>query len=281
MGAQRCGHVCCLAKGMRKSTLLLVAGLLVRASFLSAAPLTEAHVTKIIQDVRVTDPAKGTHAAAINERITEEIGLQTGIKSRSELLFQDNTLTRIGPETSFSFKAGTRDVTLRQGTMLLQVPNGLGGARIRTAAVTAAITGTTIMVQYTPAKHIKVLVLEGSLRLSLNNNPGQSVVLRPGRMVTMPPDAKRIPDPVTVDLRRLMQTSSLVKMAKEGELDLPSVGLIEREIAQQDRQREAGRLTAANLVSSGFGPEQIFERVDQRKLVPAESKPTFSTRPHH
>jgi FecR protein len=265
---------------MRKSTFLIVATILLNASFLSAGPLTEAHVTKIIQDVRVTDPAKGTHAAAINERITEEVGLKTGVKSRSELLFQDNTLTRIGPETSFSFKAGTRDLTLIQGTMLIHVPKGLGGAKIQTAAVTAAITGTTIMVQYTPAKRIKVLVLEGSLRLSTNNALGHSVVLRPGQVVTMRPDAKRIPDPINVDLRRIMRTSSLVKMAKKGESDLPSIELIEKEIVQQDREREAGRLTATNLVSSGFGSEQILNRVDQRKLVTtAPSKPTFSTRP--
>src|SRR3954470_3315802 len=195
---------------MRKSTLLVLATILVSASLLPAAPLTEAHVTKIIREVRVTDPAKGTHDAAINERIAEEIGLKTGVKSRSELLFQDNTLTRIGPETSFSFKAGTRDLTLRQGTMLLQVPKGLGGAKIQTAAVTAAITGTTIMIQYTPARQIRVLVLEGSLRLFMNNTPGKSVLLRPGQMVRMRPDAKRIPEPVTVDLRQVMQTSSLV-----------------------------------------------------------------------
>jgi hypothetical protein len=95
----------------------------------------------------------------------------------------------------------------------------------------------------------------------------------------MRPDAKRIPHPVTVDLRRVIRTSSLVKMAKKGESDLPSLELIEKEMAQQDHEREAGRLTATNLVSSGFGPEQNFDRVDQRRLVPAESKPTFSTRP--
>ena len=52
--------------------------------------------------------------------------------------------------------------------MLLQVPKGIGGAKIRTAAVTASITGTTIMMEYHPKKSIKVLVLEGSLRLSVN-----------------------------------------------------------------------------------------------------------------
>ena len=243
---------------MLKSTLLILAPVLVAASLLQAGPLTEARVTKIVRDVRVIDPAKGTHAAAINETIKDEIGLKTGVKSRSELLFQDNTLTRIGPETSFSFKAGTRDLTLKQGTMLIQVPKGLGGAKIRTAAVTAAITGTTIMVGYTPTKHIKVLVLEGSMRLSVNGTLGDSVLLQAGRMVTMRPDAKRIPDPVTVDLRRVMQTSSLVKMAKKGDRDLPSAGLIEKEIAQQDHERAKGGLTETNRIVSGFGTNEMF-----------------------
>jgi ferric-dicitrate binding protein FerR (iron transport regulator) len=135
------------------------------ASF--AGPLTQAQVTKIINRVEVVDPAKGVHAAKLQETIKDQIELKTGVKSRSELLFQDNTLTRIGPETTFSFKAGTRDLTLEKGTMLLQVPKGLGGTKIRTAAITAAITGTAIMVEYTPGKNFKVLVLEGSLRLSV------------------------------------------------------------------------------------------------------------------
>ena len=272
---------------MIKSPLLALAAALVVASPLQAAPLSEAHVTKIVRDVRVIDPVKGAHAAAIHETIKDEIGLKTGVKSRSELLFQDNTLTRIGPETSFSFKTGTRDLTLEQGTMLLQVPKGLGGAKIHTAAVTAAITGTTILVGYTPGKQIKVLVLEGSLRLSVNRTLGDSVLLTAGRMVTMRPDAKHIPEPVTVDLREVMNTSSLVKMAKEGEMDLPSVSLIDKEIAQQDGERKKGRLTATKLVSSGpddirFSPQQIFGSVDQRASVPKPSESTsFSTRGSH
>lgn len=235
---------------MLGSTLPALAAVFVSTSLLQAGPLTEAHVTKIINDVRVIDPAKGTHAAAINEKIRDEIGLKTGVKSRSELLFQDNTLTRIGPETSFSFKAGTRDLTLEQGTMLLQVPKGLGGAKIRTAAVTAALTGTTIMVQYTRAKHVKVLVLEGSLRLSVNGTFGDSVLLKAGRMVLMRPDAKRIPAPVAVDLRQVMKTSSLVKMAKKG-TDLPSADLIAKEIEKQKPERAKGGLIATNFVITG------------------------------
>src|ERR1044071_5431552 len=131
---------------MRNSLLLGCFLLLVPG--LKSAPLTEARVTKIINVVEVVDPAKGAHPAALSELIKDDLGLRTGSKSRSELMFDDNTLTRIGPETYFSFKSGSRDLTLEQGTLLLQVPKGIGGAKIHTAAVTASITGTTIMMEY-------------------------------------------------------------------------------------------------------------------------------------
>src|SRR5256886_5323007 len=175
-----------------------------------AGPLTSAEVTKIINRVSVVDPAKGGHPAMLRDVIKDDLGLQTAAKSRSELLFQDNTLTRIGAETFFSFKTGTRDMTLEKGSMLLQVPKGLGGAKIHTAAVTAAITGTTIMMEYSPGKYLKVLVLEGGLRLSRNGFFSDSVVLRPGKMVIMRPDAKKIPDPIDVDLAEIVKTSTLV-----------------------------------------------------------------------
>src|SRR5437667_12832063 len=206
----------------------------------AAAPLSSAEVTKIINRVSVIDPAKGGHPAVLRDVIKDDLGLQTGTKSRSELLFQDNTLTRIGAETFFSFKTGSRDMTLEKGSMLLQVPKGLGGAKIHTAAVTAAITGTTIMMEYVPKHDIKVLVLEGSLRLSVNGRFGDSLLLTPGRMVIMRPDAKRIPDPVTVDLKHVVQTSTLVNMhqGKKGKTaPLQSLALINKEIAQQEKDK--------------------------------------------
>src|SRR5262245_14567346 len=117
---------------MRSASIVCLAILL--AASAQAGALTEARVTKIINVVDVVDPAKGARPASLNDIIKDQIGLRTGAKSRSELIFEDNTLTRIGPETFFSFKSGTRDLTLGQGTLLLQVPKGIGGARIRTAA---------------------------------------------------------------------------------------------------------------------------------------------------
>src|SRR5438105_6817846 len=225
-----------------------------------AGPLTSAEITKIINRVNVIDPAKGGHAAALRDVIKDDLGLQTGTKSRSELLFQDNTLTRIGAETFFSFKTGTRDMTLEKGSMLLQVPKGLGGATIHTAAVTAAITGTTIMMEYSPGQYLKVLVLEGSLRLSRNGSFGDSLVLHPGKMVIMRPDAKKIPDPIDIDLAEIVRTSTLVNFP--GSNILPSMALIQAAISDQAKEVAKGTLVPTNLVM-GHGTKVVLASNDQ------------------
>src|SRR5437763_7900006 len=225
-----------------------------------AGPLTTAEVTKIINRVSVIEPAKGDRPAPVRDVIKDDLGLQTGARSRSELLFQDNTLTRLGAETFFSFKTGTRDLTLEKGSMLLQVPKGLGGAKIHTAAVTAAITGTTIMMEYSPRQYLKVLVLEGSLRLSRNGSFSDSLVLHPGKMVIMRPDAKKIPDPIDVDLAQIVRTSTLVNFP--GTNILPSMPLIQAAINDQAKELAKGTLVATNLVM-GHGTNVVLASNDQ------------------
>src|SRR3984893_14388801 len=234
--------------------------LIFSAQIATAGPLTEAQVTKIINQVSLVDPQSGERPAVVRDVVKDDLGVETGVKSRSELLFQDNTLTRLGAETFFSFRTGTRDLTLEKGSMLLQVPKCLGGAKIHTAAVTAAITGTTIMMEYIPAKYIKVMVLEGSLRLSRNGLLGDSVVLTAGKMVIMRPDAKNIPEPVNVDLQHVVQTSTLVNFP--GAEPLPSTNLIQAAIADQQQQLANTNLIPTNLVI-GKGTNVIVATNDQ------------------
>ena len=144
--------------------------------------------------------------------------------------------------------------------MLLQVPKGLGGAKIHTAAVTAAITGTTIMMEYSPGQYLKVLVLEGSLRLSRNGSFGNSFVLRPGKMVIMRPDAKTIPDPIDVDLAQIVRTSALANFP--GKNILPSMPLIQAAIADQARELKQGTLVPTNLVM-GHGTTVVLASNNQ------------------
>jgi hypothetical protein len=220
-------------------------------------PLEEATLTRIVNDVRVFDPKKGTSPARVSQTIKDDMGVKTGVKSRAELLFQDNTLTRLGAESFFTFNPGTREMSLSSGTLLLQVPKNHGGATIRAASVTASITGTTVLVENLPNKTAKFLVLEGSMRVSLKNKVGESLTLRPGQMIILPPKPTTIPNPANVDLRRLIQTSALVNpqlfSAKNSPAELPSMPLIAKAIGKQDKARKEGRLIETNIAIIGNG----------------------------
>lgn len=228
-------------------------------------PLQQATVNRIINDVKVVDPKTGVRCANINDVVKDDIGVKTGLKSRCELLFQDNTLTRLGAETYFSFKPGTREMTLTEGTMLLQVPKNQGGATIRTASVTASITGTTVMLEHRPDKSIKFLVLEGSMRIG-TGRLGENISLTPGKMIIMSPKDKRLPEPVNVDLKKLIKTSSLVNPSgfaggadgkKTKGAMLPSMPLINQSIKEQDVMRSKGQLQDTNLAILGKGTSVV------------------------
>jgi hypothetical protein len=210
-------------------------------------------VTKIVNEVKLVAPNAHPRAARLNDIVRDQIGVETAAKSRSELQFQDKTLTRIGPETFFSFASGSRDLTLGRGTILLQVPKAHGGATIHSAMVTASITGTTVIIENLPGKVIKALVLEGSMRVSMKGKFADSVLLMPGQMTVVPPNATRIPSPVTVDLRTVVNTSSLVNMgtSKDDDSELPSTKLIAAAVTSQDKAKDRSDLMPAGYVIHG------------------------------
>ncbi len=237
--------------------------LLGTAFAIQAGPLQQATVNKLVNDVKVVDFAKGAHSAALGEVVAYNQAVRTGVESRAELLFQDETLTRLGAETFFTFKAGTREMSLDRGTMLLQVPKGHGGAQIRAGSVKASITGTTILLEHLPDRDVKVLVLEGSMKLSIVGRLGETLSLQPGQMILMKPDAKRLPDPVDVDIKSVMKTSKLIapqtgKSAKQAFKPLPSAALVAKSVAAQGGDGSGGgssgkKKSKSNLVIVGGG----------------------------
>ena len=107
----------------------------------SADELKEAKVTQVIQDVQVLPSNAAPRAAAVNDNVRQGTAVQTGVQSRSELTFKDQTITRLGEKTIFSVGEGARTIDLGSGQFLLYAPKKAGGAKIKAGAVTAAITG--------------------------------------------------------------------------------------------------------------------------------------------
>ncbi len=137
---------------------------------LDAAQLKEARVTQVIRNVELVPAQAAPRPAAVSDEVRNGTAVRTGIESRAELTFTDQTLARLGANTIFSFNKGTRNLELGGGAMLLRVPKDAGGAQINTAAVTAAITGTTVMLEYHPDAFIKFIILEGTGRIFRNRS---------------------------------------------------------------------------------------------------------------
>ena len=107
----------------------------------SADELKEAKVTQVIQDVRVLPSNASPRPAALNDNVHKGTAVQTGVQSRSELTFKDQTITRLGEKTIFSVGERPRNIDLGSGQFLLYAPKKAGGAKVKMGPVTAAISG--------------------------------------------------------------------------------------------------------------------------------------------
>ncbi|MEP7249425.1 MAG: FecR domain-containing protein, partial [Spartobacteria bacterium] len=240
-----------------------------------AAQLKQARVSQVIKDVRILPGQAAPRAAKISDEVRDGTAVRTGIESRAELTFTDQTLARLGANTIFSFNEGTRNLELGGGAMLLRVPKNSGGAQINTAAITAAITGTTILLEFHPNAYIKFIVLEGTGRIFRNNKVGESVLVHAGQMLIVNPNGKDLPDPVDVDIDRLTKTSALLS---SDFAPLPSRDLIAREISVQTQKKTEQALLDTNLVIFGGGTDVTLtaavDAVDQRAAVAQLTAPT-------
>src|SRR4029077_20353504 len=222
--------------------------------------LKEAQVTQVVKDVKLLPTGAAARPATVNDEVRDGIAVRTGVDSRSELKFTDQTLARLGANTLFSFSEGTRNLNLQDGAMLLRVPKGAGGAKINSSAVTAAITGTTVMLETHAStkknknSYYKFIVLEGTARLYLPGRLGESTLVKAGQMIIMRQDSKMIPEPVDVDIQKITQSSLLIT----GFGPLGSETLIAFERTRQNEQKNSGQLIETNLVIYGGGTNVVL-----------------------
>lgn len=188
----------------------------------------EARVTQIVRDVKILPTDAAARTAVVNDRVADDTGVRTGGDSRSELTFVDLTITRLGSNTIFSFNKAGRNAQVDSGSILLRVPKDSGGGRIKTSAVTVAVTGTTVILESVRGRN-KLYVLEGGAKVSLVKYPKQFQNVRAAQMVDVPPGATTVPLPTNIDLNDLMRNHPLIT----GFPPLPSRDLIVAASQQQ------------------------------------------------
>jgi FecR protein len=194
-----------------------------------AAELRAAHVTQIINDVKLLPGQAAPRPAVVNDSVSVGTAVRTGVDSRTELTFSDLTITRLGANTVFSFNGEARQVDLGSGAILVQVPRNGADVKIRTAAVTAAITGGTALFESNKGLPTKLLMLEGIGRFYPTGHPELAVIVHGGEMVMMTVDGQ-ITRPAKFNAALVYKTSKLITSFPT----LPNADLI---LAVIDEQR--------------------------------------------
>ena len=225
---------------------LIVPFCVVAAERLVAADqLQQARVSQVIQDVRVLETHGGPRPAAVNDKVTQGMGVRTGVESRAELTFTDLTITRLGANTVFSFKQGAREVDLTSGAVLLQIPPHAPAVKVSTSAVTAAITGGTALFSTGPPT--KFMVLEGIGTFYPTGHPERAATINGGEMMTMTADG-RMTKPEKFDVKLVLKTSRLIKDFPPLE-NMPLImAVVDLQLAEQQLAALSSQALARDLV---------------------------------
>jgi hypothetical protein len=219
-----------------------------------AIDFKQSKVTQVVNDVEIisaTDQSKKT--AAVNDIFTMPDILRTGPASRAELVAQDETITRVGANTIFSFDPASRTIDLQQGSLLFHSPHGKGGGTIHTGSATASVLGSTIEVTATPNGGFKVIVLEDGAEITLPN--GLKEKLQPGEMTFILPGGKQLAPIIIFRLDELIKNSLLVKGFNR---QLDSLPLILLQIEKQLKLINSGKISDTGLLAGdNAGPNQV------------------------
>ena len=264
-------HTINAAMNIRPRCILFVAPVaLTSVSWLpnnaTAADFEQARVTQVVKEVKVLPSGAAARPATVNETVHKGSGVQTGTQSRSELTFQDRSITRLGEKTIFTVGKGARTIELGSGQFLLYVPKNSGGAKIKMGSVTAGITGTTVLGNVHPNGVVEFTVLEGTANVRLES-VGQCLRIHAGQRVTYDPISGRLGNPVDVNIQQQLSSPPVADFGQ-----LPSATLINQEIQLRGRANAdlARAVSASGATIATATPEQFLAAFDS--LVVRESQ---------
>lgn len=250
-----------------KRPLLLLASIATLPLTLPAANIDRATLTEVVNSVSIIDRStKKSASAKVQQLFDAPNVLRTGSDSRAEMISADQTVTRVGQNTLFSFQPDSREINLDKGSILFQSPSGKGGGTIRTSAASAAVLGTTLIVSSTKNGGFKVLLLEGTGKVS---GAGGTRKLNAGQLVYALPGG-RISNVFSFQLREQTGASKLVRGFKR---PLPSMGKIADAISAQEKEISSGKVRVTGLLASG-SPDYAYQLSAAYETQGTEQKQT-------
>jgi hypothetical protein len=219
-----------------------------------AVDFKQSKLTQVVNDVQIISAADQTKkSATVNDIFSMPDILRTGAASRAELVADDQTVTRVGANTIFSFDPASRTIDLQQGSLLFHSPHGKGGGTIHTGSATASVLGSTVIVTSTLNGGFKVLAIEDEAEIKFLNGLKQK--LEPGQMTFILPGGNQLAPIIVFRLDGLVGNSLLVNGFTH---PLPSLPLIVNEVDKQTKLINSGKLTDTGLdAGNNAGPNSV------------------------
>ena len=244
------------------TTVIAIAALLLPECLQAAESIDTSNITQVVKDVSVIKAGtKSRKAARINDTFSVPDIMKTGADSRAEMIAPDQTVTRVGANTLFSFEPEKREINLQKGSILFNSPTGKGGGTIKTAAATASVLGTTLIVVTTDNGGFKVLLMEGTGRVKTAK--GRFRTMKAGQMVYALPGGD-LSQVLTFQLSQQVGASLLVGGFKK---PLPSIAKIEAAIAKQEAQIAKGQLQETGLLAGNEADKAFKVDVNAREVL--------------
>ena len=244
------------------SALTLCLGCVLTVSGSRAADLKQSKVTQVVNDVQIISAADQTKkSATVNDAFNMPDILRTGPSSRAELVAPDETVTRVGANTIFSFDPANRTIDLKQGSLLFHSPHGKGGGSIHTGSATASVLGSTLIVSTTASGGFKVLALEDEASIQFTNGLKQK--LQPGQMTFILPGASQLAPVIIFRLDDLARGSQLVNGFNK---PLPSLPIIHHNVDDQNKDIQSGKLDDTGLAVGDDADDKKVKVIDLNTL---------------
>ena len=238
--------------------LLLGFGCLAVVSTGYAADFKQAKVTQVVNEVQIISADQTKKNAAVDDFFKIPDILRTGPASRAELVAQDDTVTRVGANTLFSYDPANRTIDLKQGCLLFSSPHGKGGGSIHTGSATASVLGSSLIVSATLNGGFKVICLQDKVYIVLPNGLHQQ--LFPGQLTYILPGSDHLAPILLFQLDDLVRHSLLLIGFDHS---LPGIQLILEEIERQNKLIQEGKEeTDTGLLAGDYATADFVQVLD-------------------
>jgi autotransporter-associated beta strand protein len=185
--------------------------------------------------------------------------LKTGKTSLAEMVLENKTVTRVGPNTVLNYSVATHEADLQSGTMLFSKPKDGRMMILNMSSVKAAVTGTTGFVERDRG-NVMLGVIEGTVHVTVG---GATTILQAGKMLVAAGTKAQV---VSFDVPSFISTSAFFNRFQRA---LPNERAVENEVAEYNNMVSRGFITPAQvtLASSGDRHESNVSRNGERETA--------------